>query len=131
GFQGEAAERKSTNADGLVQSDRAYRNLAFVLISASGKAVAQVPVEIVADRTVTIPVLVQPEAVKLGELALHRQRRQQRLGESLEVADSAFKELNATVGSSRTLARSKAQATLKLLQADIASLTNERASLQR
>jgi hypothetical protein len=130
GFQS-AAEQKATNPDGFVQSEQSYLNIAFVKVLDVTTPLAQLPVEIVDDRTIPVPVSVVPDAEPRGQLYLRRDRWLRRVYESLEVAISLVKDLNATVDQSREQALAKAEAGLKGLEADLANLTEERDTLRK
>jgi tetratricopeptide (TPR) repeat protein len=131
GFAGAVVERLSTNNEGLVQSEHHFRRVAFVRIYDGATPLAQVPVEILGERTVNIPVSAYPEAEQRGQLMLERDRWSRRVHESVEVAAKLFKDLNALVEQSRATALGRAQAGLRSLRTDLTALSEEKADLRK
>src|SRR5207248_353196 len=74
GFQGDAQEQLTTNPDGIATSVQPYANVAFIKVFEGGTALAKIPLEILDDRTITIPVSNNPEAERRGQLYLRRDR---------------------------------------------------------
>jgi hypothetical protein len=130
GFLSNPVERIPTNAEGLVTTQQRYRNVAFVVISASGEPVAQVPVEVVDDRPIPIEVNVREDADQRGQLSLRCDRWIRRAFDSLDVANSMFRGINESKEAPRAVVKAKAQAGLRRLQADIVSLSKERNDLR-
>jgi hypothetical protein len=131
GFQDVPQERKSTNSDGLVRSDQDYQGVAFVKIFYADTALAQVPVPILDDRTVSVPVAVHPGAERRGQLYLQRNRWMRHVYDSLEVAANVVREINNTVDQSRDEALTKARSGLKALESDLATLSDEHDNLRQ
>jgi hypothetical protein len=124
-------ERKSTDADGLVQSDQSYQNLALVRISEGGRPIAQLPIEIIDERPVTVGVNVQPHGEELGKLYLERDRWSRRTAESLDTASAIVRKLNALADRPEERSLATAKSCLKTLEEDISRLAEERESLRR
>jgi predicted DNA-binding antitoxin AbrB/MazE fold protein len=126
-FDEEPLDKQSTTPDGLMPSptSQTYHNLAFVKIFDGGMALAQVPVEIIDDRTVTIPISDDPTTQQRGQLLRDRERWIRHLYDSLEAAAAVVKELNV-MNKSPEGALAKAQAALKAIDADVGSATSER-----
>src|SRR5262249_23121490 len=62
-FSAKPKEERSTQADGSILTRDAFQNIAFVrVLAAGGETRAQIPVEILDDRTVICPLSVTPQA---------------------------------------------------------------------
>ena len=136
GFDAEPVDRQSTNADGLMPSptSQKFRNIAFVKIYEQKMALAQVPVEIMDERTVTIPINDDPKMQMLGQLYRDRERWIRHLYDGLESAAATVKELNAlpaSAGKGHEEAMAKAQGALKAIDADIFNAAEERENLAK
>jgi hypothetical protein len=131
GFSQTPRERTSTKADGVAKTERTYTNLAFVRILRPGVPVAQFPVAILENRTVTCAVAVNPETERRGQLLVRRDRWTRRLDDSLAVSVTAVRELNALLAQSRENALARAQSALKSLQEDILDLLAEQETLRK
>jgi tetratricopeptide (TPR) repeat protein len=131
GFQGNMSERTATNGDGLIKSEQAYQNVAFVRLFTGANVLARVPVEILDERVIAVPVSIQPDAERKGELSMRLARWLRRIGESLEVAATLVRELNAVVGQSTEAALARARTALKTLQTDLAVIREEREKLRK
>ena len=129
GFQANVQEKRATNSDGLVRTERVYDNVAFVVVYDGNLALARVPIEIVDQRTVPIPVGAAPESENRSRLFQRRDRWTRRVFDSLEVASSLVRDLNATVRQSKGAALKKAKSGLSSLRADVTNLTEEKDSL--
>jgi len=122
-------ERKSSDADGLVHSDRKYKGLALAKIAEGGKTMANVPVAIVDDRPLTIAIRVEAHGEEVGKLYLDRDRWLRRVAECLDTTAAMFRELNGLKAGEASLA--KARACLKTLHDDIASLSEDGDNLRK
>jgi hypothetical protein len=122
-------ERKSSDADGLVQSDRKYKGLALARIAEGGKTLANVPVAIVDDRPVTIAIRVEAQGEEVGKLYLDRDRWLRRVAECLDTTAAMIRELNSLKTGEASLA--KARACRKTLQDDIASVSEDGDNLRK
>jgi hypothetical protein len=131
GFTSEVAERQSTNTDGLVQTTHLFHGVAFARIYDGATPLVQVPVEILDERIVSVPVSAYPEAEARGQLTLERDRWTRRVHDSVEVAAKLFKDLNALQEESRATALDRAKSGLRTLQADVAGLAEEKADLRK
>jgi hypothetical protein len=134
GFTGEdsAREEGTTNADGFFQAgrDRPFENLAFVTVLDGNIEKARIPVAIVDDRPVVIPISVKAEAS--APLQFRRNLWLQRIYENLLVQAELFKQLNdlAARPDQRKRALERAQAGLKALQTDIDHAAREMGNLR-
>src|SRR5262249_26343942 len=126
----EPTKEGTTNWDGMFTSTQEYDHIAFVSVLEPGGAVkAQVPIAMVDDSVVVIPVAMTeesgvPPAVR-GNLWT------QRIYDSLLVAAELFKELKALVGKedSRPEAMEKARDGLKAVQDDLDRFAKERETI--
>jgi hypothetical protein len=66
-------EGPTTNADGLVQTGRRYENLAFVQVLDEGKPIAQIPVPVVDQEMMTIPIPLNKNRAASGDFNVHYQ----------------------------------------------------------
>jgi tetratricopeptide (TPR) repeat protein len=87
--------------DGLVRPERPFRNIAFVRMMATGAAVAQVPVPIIAGQTAVCRVNVEPGNELIGQVTLHRQRYLERLNEALQLQANLRVVLNDLMAKSK------------------------------
>jgi tetratricopeptide (TPR) repeat protein len=126
-------EEGATDSDGFYQTDpkTPYENIAFVSVvdRDTGKDAARIPVPIINDQPVVIPVNVKTES--MAPLLLRRGQWTQRLYEALLANRELFKDLNELAGKmgQRPAAVAKAKSGLKLLQEDLDNLTSERKKL--
>src|SRR5207237_7905792 len=105
-----------------------YDGIAFIKIFSNATTpLAKIPIEIVDDRTVSVPVSANPEADRRGQLTLRRDRWLRRVFDALEVAANVIKEINNT--GARDAAMKLASSGVKALETDIKNLTTERDSL--
>jgi hypothetical protein len=122
-------ERKSSDADGLVHSDRKYKGLALAKIAEGGKTLANVPVAIIDDRPVTIAIRIESQGEEVGKLYYDRLRWLRRVAECLDTTAAMIRELNGFEPGEASLA--KARACLKTLHDDVASLSEDGDNLRR
>jgi hypothetical protein len=132
GGQTSPTERLSTRPDGQIESKQRYRNMALVRVFV-GEAplTGQIPVEVVGDRTVTIPVARQPGAEVRGQVAQDRQRWYRHLADSTEAADAVVKDLNALRDQPGAVLMDKAMQGLEALKKDLGALVEEREALRK
>lgn len=131
GFDGPVLERRSPDADGVVRSGLKYKGIAFVSVFENGEPVARLPIELVEDRTISCPVSINKEMDRRGQLETRRDRWISRLNDALDASAAVFRDLKSSDDGAREQALAKAQAGLKGLQADLATLGEEQANLQR
>lgn len=124
-------ERRSTSADGLVQSQQAYRNVAFVRILDGKAALTQFPIEIVDDRLVTCAVRVQQGSEQLGQLTLRHDRWIRRLNDAVAMSTALIKDLNAMVDKPLEETMKRAQDGIQGVLAETRSIEEEREKLAR
>jgi len=129
GFQGDAQEQLTTNPDGIATSVQPYTNVAFIKVFEGGTALAKIPLEILDDRTITIPVSNNPEAERRGQLYLRRDRWLRRVYDAMDVAVNIVKVLNAIVADDRDKAMDLAKSASKSLESDLRYLGTERDGL--
>jgi hypothetical protein len=137
GFQAprdEVKQKGATGPDGLLplgKADNLYENVAFVRIMSGGTTVAQVPVEILDDRTVVCRVDVDEKTELLGQLDLRKQRLVSRLYETLLVQGDLNKRLVELMGKSDHAGADKeAREGLKALTAELGAFGDELVSLR-
>jgi hypothetical protein len=128
-FGDEVLERLSTNIEGLLQTDHRYHGVAFVRIYDGTAPLAQVPLAIVDERTITIPVSGYQEAEQRGQLNLERDRWLRRVYDAMGITFTLIKDLNALVEKSPDAALERARAGLRDLRGHLASLAEERDAL--
>jgi len=131
-FTSKPKEERSTQADGSLFTRDAFQNIAFVrILDVGGEVRAQIPVEILGDRTVVLSIDRQSESE--GQFLLTRKRLIGRLYESIQVVGELFQEINKDVESPKTAQRAleKAQNGLKAMDNEITSLNQELASLKK
>jgi hypothetical protein len=129
GFEGTNRELRSTNADGQVQSERNYQNVAFVTVSSAAGPVARFPVEILDERTVALPVSFDPKGEARGELESHKSNWLRGLQNSWLSVGSLITDLNRLKDTSIKEAHERATQGYKTLQADLDHLNKERLAL--
>jgi hypothetical protein len=129
GFQGTPADQGSSKPDGLFESQQLYQNVACVRILDSQQLLANVPLEIVDDRTQSIVLNVSPAAERRGPLYLRRDRWLHRVFDTMEVAGNVVREFNTA--QSRSDAQKKAQEGLNTLEHDLNNLNEEHENLKR
>jgi tetratricopeptide (TPR) repeat protein len=132
-FSAKPKEERSTQADGSILTRDAFQNIAFVrVLDAGGETRAQIPVEILDDRTVICPFSVTKQAEAQGQFELTQIRLFRRLYESHLVVADLTQELNRLIENHKGKeALEAAQRALKALDADIANYTEELASLKK
>ena len=133
-FNSKSKEERSTQADGSLVTRDAFQNIAFVrILDVGGEARAQIPVEILGDRTVILSV--DRQADSEGQFLLTRKRLLGRLYESIQVVGELFQELNRKIeargSQSGQEALEVAQRGLKAMESDIANFNEELASLKK
>lgn len=136
GFEGEDGHKQegATDSDGFYQTDREkpFDGIAFVSIidRDTQKDAARVPVAIVDDRPVVVPLSIKAETV--APLQLRRNLWVQRLYDVLLTDRELFKDLGdlAAKPGQRAAAIDKAKAGLKGLEEDLDNLTRERDAIR-
>jgi hypothetical protein len=126
---GERVTELTSGADGAVVSPDAYKGLAFVEVKNSTETLAQIPVEIVDDRTVVCRVSVKEESEK-ARLQLRGEGWLRRLYEDLRLANSRVAELNGQLQGASEKALDQARAGLKGLTRELADLSAEHDALE-
>jgi tetratricopeptide (TPR) repeat protein len=122
-------ERLSTNSDGLVRTTRAYDNAAFVRVSDGTQVLAQLPVQLVSDRVITVAVEPKRGGDQRGQLEMHRRRWQRHIYDAVEIATAVARDFNALTARDKALA--KLQEGIKILEAELTNLKAERANLSQ
>jgi hypothetical protein len=127
GFQGKAHVYQGvTDADGFFRTDRdpanaaVFDHAAFVSVLSGGEVKAQIPVPIVDERTVVVPVSITADPA--ADLLVNRDRLVTELNESVLVYTDLFKDLGKAMEKpdGRQPAHDRAQARLQDLQGDLA-----------
>lgn len=130
-FDSKVEEEHSTDADGLMRTKLPYMHIAFVRVLAGASVRARVPVEILDNHLVVVPISINPQAEILGQIDLQKKQWIDQLYESLTVTGALFKELNRLVEKkAHAAALKKAQAGLATVQADLAGRAAELRGLQ-
>jgi hypothetical protein len=129
GFSGPFTEL-TTGPDGLAVSPKDYSNVAFVQIKNDGQTLAQIPVEIVADRTVVCRVSVKEEDGTRTRLVTRAEGWLRRIYEDLRLSNSRVTELNARLAQSLDEALRMAREGLKGLSREIEDLAAEHDALE-
>jgi tetratricopeptide (TPR) repeat protein len=120
----------TTSADGLARTEESYAHVAFVRVLSEGKPRAQIPVAMLAFRTMTCLLHINPEAEAEGEKKLRRNRWLRRIYDSMRVAADRVASLNKMGDKSqRKEALEIAREGLKNMEADLKNLTDERTRL--
>src|SRR5262249_38820305 len=109
--------------DGLVESDKAYQNIAFVSIFNESKNLANIPVELVEERTLPVAISINPEAERWNPLFRERNRWLHRVYDAMEVAANVVREFNDPPDKAK--AQEKIEEGLKALEADLKNLNEE------
>jgi len=126
-------EQGTTDLDGYFQADRdkPFDHLAFVKVMEGGRAVARIPVALVDDRPVSIPISIKAETA--APLQTRRRFWLQHLYEALEVNQQLFKELNALARKpdQRQAALDRARKGLDNMKATIEQLLKEQGNLEK
>jgi tetratricopeptide (TPR) repeat protein len=122
----------ATLADGYVNTLQPYRHVAIVRVELNNRPLTgPIPIEIVDDQTVVCFVSVDPGAEKRGQLDLDKARWRRRLGDSVGIQDTLFRELNAVAQKSVPLALERAQKGLASLKTEIIQRTLELDNLKQ
>ncbi len=132
-FSAKPKEERSTQADGSIHTRDSFQNIAFVrVLDAGGETRAQIPVEILDDRTVICPYSMTPQAEAQGQFEVTRRRLFNRLYESHLVVAELIQELNRLIEDHKGKeALDTSQRGLKAMDSDIASYAEELASLKK
>jgi tetratricopeptide (TPR) repeat protein len=133
-FNSKAKEERSTQTDGSLVTRDSFQNIAFVrILDVGGEARAQIPVEILGDRTVILSVDRQTDSE--GQFLLARKRLVSRLYESIQVVGELFQELNRKIEAREARSGQEAleiaQRGLKSMESDIANYNEELAALKK
>lgn len=130
-FTAKSKEERSTRTDGSLVTRDAFPHIAFVrVLDVGGEVRAQVPVEILGNRTVILSIDRQAEWE--GQFTLSRMRLIRRLYESIQVVGELFQELNRLIEArSGQEALTAAQRGLKAMDAEISNFNEEIASLKK
>ncbi len=131
-FTSKPKEERSTQADGSLVTRDPFTHIAFVkILDVGGEVRAQIPVEILGDRTVILSIDRQSESE--GQFILARTRLIFRLYESIQVVGELFQEITKLVESPQTAqtALDKAQRGLKAMDGEIAGFSEELAGLKK
>jgi hypothetical protein len=132
-FSAKPKEERSTQADGSIHSRDVFQNIAFVrVLDAGGETRAQIPVEILDDRTVICPYSMTPQAEAQGQFEVTRRRLFNRLYESHLAEDQLIQELNRLIEDHKGKeALDTSQRGLKAMDSDIANYADELGSLKK
>jgi hypothetical protein len=125
GFEGPAAERLSTPGDGLIRTQQSYDNAAFVLILDNSERLAQVPVQLVDDRPVTVAVDSKPGAEKRGQLLAQRGIWLHRAYDARDIAVGVVADFNKLIDKSHEGALAKLEEGMKSLHSELPNLSVE------
>jgi hypothetical protein len=131
-FTSKPKEERSTQADGSLLTRDAFQNIAFVkVLDVGGEIRAQIPVEILGDRTVVLSIDRQSESE--GQFMLARKRLIGRLYESIQVVGELFQEINKLVEAPDTAQKAldTAQRALKSMDSEIAGFNEELTTLKK
>lgn len=129
GFDDESAEEGNTNANGIVQSKKPFKNIAFVKLLEGSEGIARVPLEVLDDRTVTCPVTMEKGAEQRSMNQLRRTRWLYRILEGVEMMDGLWKELPKLGEQSPSKALERAKEGRDSLNRTLGNLAEERAQL--
>jgi hypothetical protein len=132
-FSAKPKEERSTQADGSIHTRDPFQNIAFVrVLGAGGETRAQIPVEILDDRTVICPYSVTPQAEAQEQFQLTQTRLFRRLYESHLVVAELTQELNRLIENHKGKeALDTVQRGLKAIDVDIANYTEELVGLKK
>src|SRR5205823_87340 len=132
-FSAKPKEERSTQADGSIHTRDVFQNIAFVrVLDGGGGTRAQIPVEILDDRTVICPFNVTAQAEAQGQFEVTRRRLFNRLYESHLVVAELIQELNRLIEDHKGKeALDTSQRGLKAMDSDIASYADELGSLKK
>jgi hypothetical protein len=128
-FQDEPLDKLNTNSDGLASSAHPYKNVAFVIILEGGMVLAKIPIAIVDERIIPIPVNTNVKVEARGQIVLRKDRWLGRVFDAIAVASSVVNDVNGKVGESREAAMKKAQDGLRGLEAETKNLKAEHDAL--
>ncbi len=127
---GGQGEQHSTAADGIVQTEGTFKNLAFVTITDGGRVLA-IPVEIVDDHTVVCTIKSQHAGERLGQLGIRWDAFLRRLDDERMLVDRLYRELERDGAMTEKQWFERGSAGLKDLRAEILSLTSEREQIAK
>jgi tetratricopeptide (TPR) repeat protein len=132
-FSAKPKEERSTQADGSIQTREAFSNIAFVkVLDGGGEVRAQIPVEILDDRTVICPVAFDRQSETQGQFERNRKRVRDRVYESHQVYGELIQELNRLIEArSGPAALEAGQRGLKTMDADLANYSEELTGLKK
>jgi hypothetical protein len=129
GFEAEARDRRASDRDGRALGDPIYHHAAFAMVLSSGQPIAQVPIEILDDRPVTVAVHVNAENDAQAQLKQRRSRWLAQVVESTREISVVIEKLNALRVTEPERARDEADAAVRFLEQSVDRLSRERAEL--
>lgn len=130
GFGGKGRELTS-NADGLAVTKEPFAHLAFVRVQSGGSVVAQFPVPLVDERTLSCRLRASAQAGPLEALEFRRELWVRRIYDNLLAGSERVKEVDTLAGKSLEAALAKAREGAKYLREQLDSLDLERTQLLR
>lgn len=107
--------------DGLINTTKAYTNVAFVTVSRDGRKLALVPVEILGERVITCPISSDATAAILADLDSRRRRLLSQLNEELAVSNQLFADITQMYQTNKEAALAKAKEGAESVEKDISS----------
>jgi tetratricopeptide (TPR) repeat protein len=129
GFEG-AAETRTTDNDGLIRTSQSYDNAAFVQILDSSEMLAQLPVQLIDDRPITVAVEPRRGGDQRAKLDTDRRQWQRKVYDTVEIATAIVRDFNDLMGlQAHDKAMAKLQEGVKILDTDLIDLKAKRASL--
>jgi hypothetical protein len=128
---GKTKAELSTDRNGLAVTAERFSRFALVQVGQGGGARAQLPVELVDERTVVCRLKARPDAEVLAGLEVRRDQWLRRVYEQLRLAGERVPELNLRLGKSLQDAVDHARRSLPRLDAALEQLEQERDQLAR
>jgi hypothetical protein len=93
GPKGAGDEVLSTDQDGFVESQKAYKDVAFVRVGSREQPLAYIPTAIIGDRLVTYEINSDPKADELAQFKAHRRQWENQMSDSADVANALIRKI--------------------------------------
>ena len=120
-----------TRFGGVTQTDRRYKNLAFVELPVGQNSTFKIPVAILGDRIVVCKIPIKEGMKELGELAIRLDRLKRRIGDALQTTSNFFRNLQPELQLSQDRALKLAKDGRDTLRTELASLEAERQAIRK
>ncbi len=128
---GSGGEQLSPNNDGMMQTENAYKNVAYVRVSDGAQILSDIPVEIVDDRPVVCAIKKQHGGERLGQLGTRWNAFVRRMDDDRLLVDRLWNELQKEGSMSARQWVQRANEGLTAVQQELLALHTERSQLEK